>query len=127
MNITTLSRHGVLLALALAVPALAQGGQPLSLAEAVDHALHRNPSLRQAQAGVDLAGARLAEAKLSRLPLVQARETWTHGDNPVYVFASLLEQGRFGPENFDPGFLNDPDALTNWRTELNRLTAPRNP
>ena len=34
------------------------------------------------------------------------------------VFGSLLEQGRFGPENFAISSLNDPNALTNLRSAI---------
>jgi outer membrane protein TolC len=45
------------------------------------------------------------------------------GDNPVYVFGSLLEQGRFAERHFAPAFLNDPDPLTHHRAAATlRLT-----
>lgn len=52
------------------------------------------------------------------LPEVAVRESYTRGNNPVFVFGSLLEQGKFGAANFDPAFLNDPPSLTNWRRAL---------
>src|SRR6188768_617784 len=74
MRIATFSRAVFIAALALggSVDAgLAQGGIPISLTEAADLALRQNPTLRRAQAGVDLADAQLSEARLSRLPSVQ--------------------------------------------------------
>jgi outer membrane protein TolC len=116
------------LALALGLAGTARGAAapergPLSLRQAVEIALGQSPASRSAAAGVELAQARLGEARASRLPLVQARETLTHGNNPVFVFGSLLEQGRFAEQNFALEALNDPDALTSFRTELS-LRAP---
>ncbi len=41
----------------------------------------------------------------------------------MFVFGSLLQQGRFGPQDFDPAFLNRPPVLQDARFNLNlRLT-----
>lgn len=95
----------------------------LSLREAVDLALGQSPEMTIASARAGEAGARLTQARSTWLPQIQLSETWTKGDNPVYVFGSLLEQGRFGAEHFDPGFLNDPDPLENYRMALS-IRAP---
>jgi outer membrane protein TolC len=50
--------------------------------------------------------------------LIQFNENFTRSNNPVFVFGSLLEQGRFGPQNFAINSLNSPDALNNVRTSL---------
>jgi outer membrane protein TolC len=101
---------------ALAAPAAAEPA--LSLQEAVQIALREHPSIQAAQAGVDLAEAQKGEARAARLPLVHARQGLTHGNNPVFVFGSRLEQSRFRQEDFDLAALNDPDALTNLRSEI---------
>ncbi len=92
--------------------------RPLSLRDAVSLALEQSPQVAGAAARADQASARLTQARSTWLPQVQLSETWTEGDNPVYVFGSLLEQGRFGPQHFDPAFLNDPPALENYRLAL---------
>jgi outer membrane protein len=91
----------------------------LTLREAADEALRANPEVVVAQAANDAARARLSEARAAWLPVVGATAASTRGNNPVFVFGSLLEQGRFGPQNFDPAFLNDPPALRNDRLTLN--------
>jgi outer membrane protein TolC len=96
--------------------AAAQDG--LTLPIAVDIALRANPLIRAASSGRVIAGAQLNEARASRYPLVQLGETFARSNNPVFVFGSLLEQGRFGPQNFDPRFLNNPDSRNNLRTSL---------
>lgn len=104
-------------------PSLAQqesGAQPqlLTLSQAVDVALHTNPLTRTTVAGRELADSQLREARAGRWPLLQASETFTTSNNPVFVFGSLLEQGRFGPNNFDITSLNHPDSLSNFRSAV---------
>ncbi|MGK2858803.1 MAG: TolC family protein [Thermoanaerobaculia bacterium] len=109
--------------LALAAPVLAaEPEQPavdlsdgLTLEEAASLALSENPRIRIAESGEAVAVARLRQAQSTWLPQIGVSETFTRGDNPVYVFGTLLEQGKFGPENFDPNFLNDPPELDNYR------------
>jgi outer membrane protein TolC len=104
---------------ALALAALPAAAEELTLLDAVSTALERNPQMRVATAQRRAAGARLAEAHSTWLPRADVTETWARSNNPVFVFGSLLEQGRFGPANFDPRALNSPDPLTNWRVALN--------
>ncbi|MGH9881463.1 MAG: TolC family protein, partial [Pyrinomonadaceae bacterium] len=52
------------------------------------------------------------------MPLLQASDAVTTSNNPIFVFGSLLEQGRFGATNFQISSLNNPDALTNFRAGL---------
>jgi len=103
----------------LASPMVISGsGEPLTLSQAVEIALTRNPLTRVTAAGRELADAQLAGARANRWPLLQASESVTTSNNPVFVFGSLLEQGRFGANNFLLGSLNNPDALTNFRAAL---------
>lgn len=69
-------------------------------------------------AGRQLADAQLQEARTGRWPSLQAAETFTSSNNPVFVFGTLLEQGRFGPENFAIDSLNHPNAVHNFRSAL---------
>jgi outer membrane protein TolC len=93
-------------------------GESLTLSEAVEIALAKNPLTRVAAGGRELANAQLATARATRWPLLQASESVTTSNNPVFVFGSLLEQGRFGPNNFLISSLNNPAALTNFRAGL---------
>lgn len=90
----------------------------ITLREAVAVALSDSPRSVIARSDEIAARARRNAARASWLPLVQVNQNWARSDNPVFVFGSLLEQGRFGPENFDPAFLNHPDPLTNYRLSL---------
>ena len=92
--------------------------QSLSLRDAVEQTLARNPAIVAAEARKRSAVAREAEARATRFPRVEVTESATRGNNPVFVFGSLLEQGEFAARHFDPAFLNAPDALTSYRAAL---------
>lgn len=90
----------------------------LTLPLAVEIALKTNPLVKATATGRDIADARLIEARTSRLPVIQVSQNVTNGNNPVYVFGSLLEQANFKAQNFDLNALNNPSPLTNFRTSL---------
>jgi outer membrane protein TolC len=93
----------------------AEAADPLTLSQAVGIALEKNPRMALSRAGEEVARARRSQARAAWLPQISLSESFTRGDNPVFVFGTLLEQGKFGAQHFDPGFLNDPDPLSNWR------------
>ena len=90
----------------------------LTLSQAVEIALTKNPLTKAAAAKRQLTAAQVREARAGRLPLLQLTETFTRSNNPVFVFGSLLEQGRFGAGNFALDSLNHPSAINNFRTGL---------
>jgi len=93
-------------------------GGALSLQDAAETALARNPMMAAVHSGQLVAGAQLDEARAGRLPGLQFSETFTNSNNPVFVFGSLLEQGRFGPQNFGIDSLNQPGSISNFRSAL---------
>ncbi len=98
--------------------AAALSDEPLTLAQALTRALEHNPEL-----AVDAPmreSARL-EAKASRatyLPRVDFEQSYTGGNNPVYVFGTLLTQRRFTAGNFSLPSLNQPDPIDNLQTRF---------
>ena len=106
----------VAVALALTLPASAE---TLTLREAEAAALAQNSAVTGVAARAKVAEARLAQARSAWWPRVDASANIMRSDNPVFVFGSLLEQGRFSQQHFDPRFLNDPDPFTNRRLALN--------
>ena len=116
MSRTALST--LLLALLAALPAAAQSPGPLTLDEAIAQALERNPIVRASAAGEEASAARVRQARAGYFPRVDIVEGWQRGDNPVYVFSSLLSQRRFTAANFALDALNHPDPLANFRAAI---------
>jgi outer membrane protein TolC len=98
----------------------AQGLFPpkLSIEAAVDKALAADPRTRIAESSEKLAVSAIAEARTGRKPFVQFGQNAILSNNPVFVFGSRLEQGRFRTANFALDALNDPSAMLNLRTSL---------
>ncbi len=90
-------------------------GQPLTLPVAVEIALRTNPLIRATASGREAAKAQVSEARAGWFPSIQLSETFINGNNPVFVFGSLLEQARFSQQNFALGPLNNPDPFNNFR------------
>jgi len=107
----------------LAIACRSAAGQNLSLHDAAGETLARNPAIAVAEAQKRAAEAREAEVRAGRYPRVDITESATRGNNPVYVFGSLLEQGQFAARHFDPAFLNAPGELTNFRASLTARVA----
>jgi outer membrane protein TolC len=104
------------LLLGLVTPAAAQ--TPLSLADAVARARAHNPDAGVGEAAERAATERVAQARAGFWPRVDATESWQRGNQPVFVFGSLLAQGRFAAENFALAALNRPDAVDNFRSAV---------
>lgn len=98
---------------AVAIP---QSAQPVSLQQAVQTALAKNPAVEAADDYARAVEQGIAAAKAGRYPHVDFSEGVTRGNNPVYVFGSLLTQRQFTAANFALGFLNTPPPLDNFRT-----------
>jgi len=107
----------LLLPAAYAAPSSLPGTR-LRLDEAVRIGLEEHPEMSIAASSERIASSRVREARSAWLPAVEASQSYTRGNNPVFVFGSLLEQGRFGPSNFDPQSLNNPPSLANYRAIL---------
>ncbi len=96
----------------------ASAQEPLTVAEAVARTLAHNPSVRAAEAGARQAGAKLDQARSGYLPRVNVSESWQRGDQPVFVFGSLLAERRFTMANFAIDALNHPDRVDNFKTAV---------
>jgi outer membrane protein TolC len=103
----------VVTVLFLLVPRPSAAQEPLTLDQAVSAALANNALMRAAKAGEREAAAHVDEARASYLPRVDYIESWQRGNDPVYVFGSLLLQQQFTAANFNLDSLNHPDPLTN--------------
>ena len=106
----------ITLILVLGFPLCAQDA--LTLRDAVNLALRENKAVSAAAETTLAAQARMSQAKAGKLPKVNYAESFFRGDNPVFVFGSLLTQHQFGVENFSLGPLNRPDPLNNFQSQL---------
>lgn len=91
---------------------------PLTLQQAVDLALKKNPERRAAFADTRIAAADVDAARASLLPRLSFTETATLGDDPVYVFGSKLRQQRFTTGDFALNVLNEPAPFGNFETRF---------
>ena len=91
---------------------------PVSLEQAVNIALKNNPTVHAASAYASAAQHAIDAAKAGYMPQLNFSEGFTRGNNPVYVFGTLLTQRQFTAANFDLGFLNYPPPVDNFRTQF---------
>ncbi len=101
--------------LGLAAPAAAQTPSPLTLTQAVARARAQNPEAGSAAAAEREAAERLIQARAGYFPKVDFTESWQRGNQPVFVFGSLLAQRQFTAADFALAALNHPDAVNNFR------------
>jgi outer membrane protein len=106
----------ILVAAAVLMPVCAIAQEPLTVDAAVQAAIAHNASLRAVRAGVDEAVARTTEARSGFFPRLSVSEAWQRGDEPVFVFGSLLSSRQFAASNFAIDALNHPDPIGFFRT-----------
>src|SRR5260370_11264180 len=109
--------------LVLSIPALlcaqqTQQASPITLQQAVNIALEKNPARKAALADIRAASADVREARSFFLPHVAFSETATRGNDPVYVFGSKLRQQRFTTADFALHVLNTPTPFGNFATRF---------
>ena len=103
------------------LPGAAQ--ERLTLAQAVARALENNPDLAIDAPGQKAARSDFAATRAGYLPRLDFEQSYLAGNNPVFVFGTLLTQQRFTAANFALPSLNSPDAVNNLQT---RVTVQQN-
>lgn len=103
-------------ALGSVVPAAAQA--PLTLPAAMARARAQNPDAGSAAAAERAAAERVTQARAGYLPRVDVLESWQRGNQPVFVFSSLLAQRQFTSADFALDALNHPGPLDNFRSAV---------
>jgi outer membrane protein TolC len=101
---------------AAASPSFAQ--TTLTLQDAMTRARTSTPTSRALDSAVGEADERIRQARSGYFPRVDVSETVQRGDQPVFVFSSLLSQRRFTAADFAIASLNHPDPITNTRTAV---------
>jgi outer membrane protein len=90
----------------------------LTLPQAVNIALEKNPLRKVAMADTKEASAGVLAARSLLMPHLSFSETATRGDDPVYVFGSKLRQQRFTQADFTLNKLNTPLPFGNFSTRF---------
>jgi outer membrane protein TolC len=103
---------------ALALPAFAAVAGPLSLDEAVRHALSQNPELRAADQQARAADAAAAAARGAFLPQIDVRYMARRSDNPLDAFADKLNTRSVTGTDLAPAAINEPGTSTVHVTRL---------
>ncbi|HET7698008.1 MAG TPA: TolC family protein [Vicinamibacterales bacterium] len=107
---------GLFAAIAGVNGALAQSS--LTLEDAIKRAQGETADARALASAIDEADARIRLARSGFWPRVDVTEAVQRGNQPVFVFSSLLSQRRFAAANFAIPALNQPDPVTNTRTTV---------
>ena len=105
-------------ALLAPVPTGVSAQTTLTLDGAMAQARAQTPNARALAAAAEEASARVREARSGYLPRLDVTELVQRGDQPVFVFSSLLSQRRFAAANFQIAALNEPEPLTNVHTAV---------
>ncbi len=101
-------RFSFVVTLGVCPPAAAQ--EALTLDQAINGVLAQNPSVRAAEAGSRAASEQVVVARSAYFPRVGASDSWQRGNQPVFVFGSLLSSRQFTSANFAVDALNHPEA-----------------
>src|SRR5579864_540186 len=91
---------------------------PLTLQQAVQIAMEKNPLRKAAIADTKAENADVLQARSFLLPHLSFSEVATRGNDPVYVFGSKLRQQRFNTNDFALNKLNTPLPFGNFTTRF---------
>ena len=94
------------------------GQTPLTLSEAMRRARTTTPAAKSLEAAGEESAERVRQARAGYFPRIDLTERVQRGDQPVFVFGSLLSQQRFTAANFAIDSLNRPAPVTNVRTGI---------
>jgi len=105
---------------ATAPDAVGQSSNPtaLTLAEAIQTAVSKNPKISAAGFQVESSDAQITQARSGLLPQIYFSEGYNHTTNPMWAFGTKLNQEQITQQDFDPARLNDPDPINNFASTL---------
>ncbi|MDQ6975704.1 MAG: TolC family protein [Mariprofundaceae bacterium] len=90
----------------------------MTLKAAVTQAMLANRQIRAADASIDVAKARLTQAKAARLPQLSLESTAMRSNAPMTVFGSRLSQQAVTATDFIPSSLNYPAPITQFQSRI---------
>lgn len=110
--------YGWVLVLGMAASAVGAQEPVLTLRQAIDQALGKNPEIAAAQTDAKVAGAQEALARTALWPQLDVVEDMSRGNDPVYVFGTRLRQQQFTQADFAVNSLNKPTPVGNFATRF---------
>ena len=113
----------LVLLLTLVVAAYSYAAETLTLEQAIDTALDKNPALEAADSQIEVADAGVLRSTSGFLPKVTLSETWSRTDNPLMALGTKLNEEIITPADFNPAVVNNPEAISNYNTRLS-VTQP---
>lgn len=90
--------------------------EKLTLTQAVTKTIEHFPQVQAEEYGLRSAKALKRQALLGYLPSVGTDFSMNKGDDPVYVFGSLVKQQSLASSNLSASALNYPSPLVNYQT-----------
>ncbi|WP_419608278.1 TolC family protein [Thiolapillus sp.] len=90
--------------------------QPLTLDQALELALARNPDMHIANERIARAEAQIGESLAAFYPQLKARLAYEYSDNPARAFGMIVSQRRFTQQDFLN--INNPGGTTDFRPEV---------
>ena len=99
-------------------PVEVRAQERLPLPQAIAAVLSANPDVTAASAATQEAVQQAPQARAGFMPRVDFTQSWQRGNQPVFVFGSLLAQRQFAEADFAVRQLNTPEPLTNSRSAL---------
>ncbi len=91
---------------------------PITLSQAVNLALEKNPLHKAALAGTHISLAALRQSRAPLLPQIMFGEGVERGNDPVFVFGTLLRQNHFTAADFALNRLNTPTPIGNFASRF---------
>lgn len=114
---------GGTLAAALVMAGNVSAAETLSLRQAAEATLSRNPDMELSQARLRQAESGLRQAEGASLPRVNLSLSASHTNDALSAFGLKLGQERITAADFNPATLNHPSAISNLNTRV-EVTAP---
>ncbi len=109
---------GLAILLGLLAVGPAAGQESLTLEQAIARAREGNRALAGATSRAEEARDDARASRGDLWPRVTVAEAWQRGDQPVFVFSSLLSARRFAADNLALDALNHPDPTGFFRTTV---------
>ena len=118
VGLTWLTVAGLQASWAQETQSSAAAAPSLTLRQAIDEALGKNPEAAVAQADLKAATAGVSAARTGLLPRLNFAEDISRGNDPVYVFGTRLRQQQFTSADFALNSLNKPTPVGNFATRF---------